>query len=288
VGFLGIDIGGTKAAFRDDSGRESVVRWTDGGDDLAVLVRGLRATGVRPRSVGVAIPAALDDAGRVVAWPNRPHWRGLDLRGLLARELPGAALYFGDDGDLATLAEAEAAGRRDLLYVGVGTGVGGGLFLGGGLLRGVHGPVAEVGHVVVQPSGPLCRCGRQGCLQAIASGPATLRRAGRYDRSVTGTGALRAALTAGVPWARRVVRETARALATGVVTVAELVRPALVRLGGGFAAGLPELVDATAAAVRALERPGFPSPSVEPAVYGGMSSLAGAVLLAREPGLLAG
>ncbi|HEU5469377.1 MAG TPA: ROK family protein [Actinophytocola sp.] len=296
--YLGIDIGGTKVAFRlhgRDGERETVVRWpagTDPANDLAALRRGLRAVAGRrpksgPLSVGVAVPALLDPDGRVLTWPNRPGWRGIDLRGLFDRELPGVPVRFGDDGDLATLAEAYQAGRPDLLYLGVGTGVGGGLFLDGDLLRSDNGPVAEVGHIVVAPDGPPCRCGRRGCVQAIASGPATLRRAARADPTVTGSAALRSALAAGAPWAHRTVRETATALGTAVATVTELVRPAVVRLGGGFAAALPELGAATEAVVRALDRPGHPAPPVEPAAYGAASSLAGAVLLARRPGLLA-
>jgi kanosamine 6-kinase len=284
---LGTDIGGTKVAFRhiatDGTVCETVARWPPGGDvhaDLDVLARGLRQ--MAGSKVGVAVPATLDAAGRVVAWPNRPHWRGVDLRAEFADALPKASVRFGDDGDLATLAEADQAGGRDLLYVGVGTGVGGGLFLGGELLRSANGPVAEIGHVVVAPGGPHCRCGRRGCLQAIASGPAVIRAAARVDPTVTESSALRGALGAGAPWAWRLVRETARSLATAVVTVAELVRPAVVRLGGGFLAALPELSTATAEAVRALDRPGLPAPVVEPAAHGAMSSLAGAVLLAAH------
>ncbi|ONI76175.1 hypothetical protein ALI144C_36485 [Actinosynnema sp. ALI-1.44] len=289
--FIGIDIGATKTAFRylsaNGAERDTVVRWSAGQDDIEVLRGGLREAvgGRRPLAAGVAVPASLDAAGRVVAWPNRPHWRGVDLRAVLRADLTGASVCFGDDGDLATLAEARQAGGRDLLYVGVGTGVGGGLFLAGDLLRSPHGPVAEIGHVVVVPNGPLCQCGRQGCLQAVASGPAMLRWAEHIEPTVTDARMLRAEVHAGVPWAQRAVHRSAHALATAVVTVAELVRPELVRLGGGFMAALPELATATASAVRALGRPGFSAPVVEPAAYGGMSSLAGAVLVARHPEL---
>lgn len=292
---LGMDIGGTKTAFRlvtaDGTTRESVVRWPSGGDaeaDLEFLANGVREmVGFRNTrlSVGVAVPATLDAAGRVLVWPNRPGWQGVDLRAHLARVLRGAPVRFGDDGDLATLAEAAQAGGRDLLYVGVGTGVGGGLYLGGRLLRSANGPVAELGHVVVTPGGPRCGCGRLGCLQAQASGRAVLRRAAAADPTVTDSAALRAALTE--PWARRLVGDAARALATAIVAVTELVRPELVRLGGGFMAALPELADATVEAVAALNRPGLPTPEVQTAAHGPMSSLAGAVLLARHRELAA-
>lgn len=290
---LGMDLGGTKTAFRlvgpRGSSRETVLRWP-GGDDpaadldaIAGVLCDLRAESGSPvTAVGVSAAATVDECGQVVAWPSRPNWVGVDLRGYLASELPGAAVRIADDGDLATLAEVHDAGRADLLYVGVGTGVGGGLFLGGGLLRSPHGPVAEIGHILVAPGGPRCLCGRCGCLQAIASGPATVRRAARHDRAVTDAAGLRAALTAGARWAARTAHETAEALAAAVVTVSELVRPARVRIGGGFAFALPELVPAVDAAVRALARRGHPVPAVEPAAHGGLSSLTGAVLLAQD------
>jgi kanosamine 6-kinase len=134
--------------------------------------------------------------------------------------------------------------------------------------------------MIVAAGGPACRCGRRGCLQSIASGSATLRRAGAGTSDAR---ALRGALAAGEAGAVRAVAETASALAAAIVTVSELLHPALVRLGGGFAYALPELCPAVAVEVEALDRPGHPGPRVEPAAFGALSSLAGAVLFAREP-----
>lgn len=289
--FLGIDFGGTKVAFllagQDGYGREETLRWPPGDDPatgLAAVTDVLRRLrGRRAIAAGVAVPALLDESGRVVNWPSKPGWRGVDLRGYFARVLPGVPVRFADDGDLAAIGESRQAGGRDLLYVGVGTGVGGGLVLGGRLFRGQHGPVTEIGHVIVAADGPACRCGRRGCLQAIASGPATLRRAASGSAVFRDARALGAALAAGAPGPARAFRETARALAAAIVTVNELVRPGLVRLGGGFACALPELCHAVGTEVRALDRPGHPGPDVELAAYGAQSSLIGAVLLAREP-----
>jgi kanosamine 6-kinase len=297
VKFLGIDLGGTKAAFRlaGDSGRprQATVLWPPGMDaaaDLAAisgaLDRLLAGCDRRSLSVGVAVPATLDKSGRVLQWPSRPSWQGVDLLGYFARDLPDAPIRLADDGDLAAIGEAEEAEGRDLLYIGVGTGVGGGLFLNGQLFRSRHGAAAEIGHIVVAPNGPVCRCGRRGCLQAIASGPATLRRAAQGAEDFSDARALRAGLAADAPGPARAVLETARALATAIVTVDELLHPPLVRLGGGFAHHVPELEHEVTSAVRALDRPGHHGPMIEPAVHGSHSSLMGAVLLARHPGLL--
>ena len=71
---------------------------------------------------------------------------------------------------------APRAGSHDFLYVGVGTGIGGGsVILGDSLYRGAHGFAAEVGHIVVEPGGPVCGCGNRGCWETVASGSAITR-----------------------------------------------------------------------------------------------------------------
>ncbi|MEV5900396.1 ROK family protein [Streptomyces sp. NPDC052127] len=187
-------MGGTKVALRaehtDGTVREAGFRWprAPGGPvraaaDLDLLARRIRELcAVAPdelAGVGVAMPATLDTAGVVTAWPNRPDWTGFDL-GRVLREVFGTAeVACADDGDLAALAEAHAAGRPDLLYLGVGTGVGGGIVLGGRLLPGPSRGSCEIGHLIVDRSGEPCDCGRRGCVQSVASGPAVLRRAAR-------------------------------------------------------------------------------------------------------------
>ncbi|CUU57547.1 kanosamine 6-kinase [Parafrankia irregularis] len=333
TGRLGIDVGGTKVALRLEVAgqppRETVLRWAAGATaeaDLRALgeaVTGLCAGWGEPvgavGAIGVAMPATVDHEGRVTAWPSRPSWTGLDLGPALRNLVPGAAVALADDGDLAALAEAEHAGAANLVYLGVGTGIGGGLVLDGRLCPGPARGSCEIGHLIIALDGPLCRCGRRGCLQAIASGPATLRRAGDLragnrrpttstststatgtsTSTSTGTAAsdaadaadaadadvdypeLREAWGAGSDWARTAVGMTAAALAAAVAGLTELVRPDLAVIGGGFADGLAGFVDEVAARTRALSRPGHPPVPVQAAQLGGLSSLAGALLLAR-------
>ncbi|WP_347231596.1 ROK family protein [Streptomyces malaysiensis] len=302
IGHLGIDVGGTKVALRlehDDLGiSESSFRWpepdgtdamtsTSGGAtrDLDLLARHIRELCAgRPErltGVGVAMPATLDATGTVTAWPGRPSWAGVDLRGALSALFGHAEVRCADDGDLAALAEAHEARCPDLLYLGVGTGIGGGIVLNGKPVPGVGRGSCEVGHLIVDRDGPLCDCGRRGCVQAAASGPATLRRAARSrGQEVTFT-ALRQAVRGGKPWAVASLRESGRALAAAVTGVCELLHPSLVLIGGGFAAAMPELVAMVAERTAELGRPGHPPPPVRPARLGGLSSLHGAVLLAR-------
>lgn len=289
---LGIDLGGTKAALRveADDGRaeESVLRWpapTGPAADWAALTANVRALEGRwgPfAAVGVAVPATLDPAGTVTAWPGRPSWGAFRFGDALRALLPGAPVAWADDGDLAALAESVHTGRGDLVYLGVGTGVGGGIVRAGRLFPGSERGSCEVGHIVVDRGGPVCDCGRRGCLQATASGPATLRRAGELRGAATDFADLRDALTSGAGWAVRAVEETCEALAAAVVSLAELARPDLAVIGGGFAAGLPGFTARVDAYARGLARPGVPVPPVSPASLGPLSSLYGALALARQ------
>lgn len=350
TGLLGIDIGGTKVAVRvEGPGTQPLsagFRWTPDADaraDMAALAGCLQT--VRrdlpgpPRAAGVAVPATLDASGRVTAWPNRPAWAGLDLVAELRRMLPGTAVAVADDGDLAALAEARAAHLDDVLYVGVGTGIGGGSVLGGDLCPGPTRGSFELGHIIVDRTGPHCDCGRQGCAQSRASGRAILRRATELRRAArTGRGTdvpgttgpwsgaepLRGAdphvdALLGHPaterretvpgagadldgeprdasvsyeelcdgwrgrleWAVGAVDEGCAALGAAIVSASELLHPAAVIVGGGFPVGLPGFTHLVARHAQRLSRPGHPAPAHHEARLGPLSSLHGALHLAR-------
>lgn len=292
MSYLGIDIGGTKTALllERPGSPPAYARfdWPAAADteaDLAALAGAVRrltgADGPRTvRAAGIALPATVRD-GLMVTWPSRPSWTGLRVDALLERVLPGVPVAYEDDGSLAALAEAAATGVRDLAYLGVGTGIGGGLVLGGALLGGPRGGAAEFGHMVVDPGGPVCVCGRVGCLQAVASGPATLARAAALLGAPVTPDAFRAGLARECAWAGDALRPTVAALSVAVVNLGELVRCADVRIGGGFGLGVPGLVAAVREQTRRLARPGAPPPSVRKAAAGPRSSLRGALLLAR-------
>lgn len=297
ISYLGIDVGGSKVAFllesEEQDSYQTSLQWprttTDVADDLRALSEYLLGLSARWRepiaSVGVAMPATVDGSGRVVAWPTRPAWVGLELESTLRELFPGTGIRYADDGDLAAVAEARRANCADLLYLGVGTGIGGGLVIGGRSCPGLARGSCEIGHLVVDRFGADCDCGRRGCLQAVASGPASLRRsADLRGRDVT-SAELRQAFVDRQPWAVSAIEESCAALAVGVVSVAELTRPSLVLIGGGFATAFPGLVATVSAYAARLARPGHPPPPIRPAALGGLSSLHGAVLAAR--GLIA-
>lgn len=269
--------------------RETTFRWTTAAtvsDDLNLLadkVGELSEQWPHPiRSVGVAMPATVDRSGRVTVWPNRPSWTGLDLGAALGTLFPSAEVRWADDGDLAAVAEADATDVEDLLYLGVGTGIGGGIVIGGRPVPGPSRGSCEVGHMIVSSSGPVCDCGRVGCLQAVASGSAILRGATRLRGSDVSFEDLCAGLRLGHAWAVTPVGAACSALASAIVGISELVRPACAVIGGGVPAGLPGFIAQVSRQAEALSRPGHPAPPVRASVLGGLSSLRGAVLLARS------
>lgn len=289
---LGVDIGGTKVALRVEAGtqcvEETVFAWQprhDADRDLVQLaehIDELRERLDTPfRAVGLAMPATVGPDERITAWPSRPEWTGTDLGAALRDLFPQTPVAWADDGDLGALAEAQAAGGADLLYLGVGTGIGGGLVLRGELCPGLGRGSFEIGHTVVELDGPACVCGRRGCLQAIASGPATLRHAAHLRGSDVTFDALRRAWCEGQPWALTALRRTCRALAAAAVSVQELLHPQLLLIGGGFASAIPGLDTLVAAQLEQLSRPGQPRLEVGCAALGPLSSLRGAVALAR-------
>ena len=118
---------------------------------------------------------------RLVSPLNILQWRDFPLSRRLA-EATGLPTVVDNDAKALALGEGwcgAAAGCRDFLAMVVSTGVGGGVVLDGRLLDGASGNAGHVGHVVVEPDGPPCACGSQGCLEAVASGPAIARRTGR-------------------------------------------------------------------------------------------------------------
>jgi kanosamine 6-kinase len=284
---LALDIGATKVAVRTAS-YERAQPWSGTGRDsdlrgLETLIRA--ATGAAPpavaasgggtwRRIGVASAPTVDGDGVVVAWPSRPSWVGLPLVALL-REMTGGEVVVADDGAVAALAEAAEAAVDDIAFLGLGTGVGGGLVARGRLLCG------EPGHLPVADRGPLCNCGRRGCLQSFVCGPALAARATVLRGRPTSTHDLVAAAGTNAVWAARVVGEAADALARAVVILAETTRPARVHLGGGIGTALTELPARVTSALESWRRPGHPLPSVHHALLGADASLTGAVLLAQ-------
>jgi glucokinase len=187
---VGIDLGGTaiKAGACDERGialdsRSIPTGLADGPaavlDRMAQLARDLGAT----KRVGVGSPGLIDHAGgRVLESPNLLTMQGVPMRREIAGRLNFAEsdVILENDANCAGFAEhwcGAGVGESDMLMITLGTGVGGGLVLGGRMYAGPGGMAGEIGHVCIDPTGPPCGCGRRGCVEQFASATAAMRRA---------------------------------------------------------------------------------------------------------------
>lgn len=292
---LGLDVGGTKilacavteagelvAETRVDSPRspDRLLRaLVDGTDALLALLPGGSHEVV---GVGVGVPSLVTSDGSIYETANLPALEGLPVRAEFARHLErlssGAGgrwrLVIDNDATCAVageLAFGAARGRSDVLLITLGTGIGGGIVASGHVLRGARGFAGEVGHMVIDPAGPLCHCGRTGCFEQLASGSALARiarraaEAGLADRvlelaggdleAVRGEQVVEAA-RAGDPGALAIFEELAHNLAVGIANLAEVLDPGVVLLGGGLAAAGELLLAPTVAAFALEDRRG--------------------------------
>ncbi len=209
----------------------------------AAAARCLEAAAQRPAALGVATAGWVDPAsGRVVyATDNLPGWTGTQI----ARELEDSTgLPVAVENDANALAVAEhrfgaAQGIDDFVCITLGTGVGGGCYVGGRLNRGGHFFANALGHIEIEPGGLPCTCGRRGCLEVYANAAALLRYAGAVDESAE---AVIAAANQGDSTARQAIHTLAGALARGCATIVHLLDPEALILSGGLAQNNPTLV----------------------------------------------
>lgn len=201
--------------------------------------------------IGVASPGPLDARSGVVLFtPNLPGWRDVEISKLLS-DATGRRVVIQNDGNCAALGEVRfggAKGVKDLVYLALGTGVGGGVISNGVLVDGVRGLGAEVGHVTVALDGPRCTCGSIGCLEAYASGWAIKREADLVAQTDDGNriaaaadgGEIHAGVVAkaaqdGDPVAAAILERAGRALGAAMGAFANIFNPKLIVIGGGVA-----------------------------------------------------
>ena len=130
------------------------------------------------KAIGIASPGPLDPhSGTILATPNIPEWQDFPLTAKLSQHFNVPA-YLDNDANMAGLAEWQfgaGKGHQDLVYLTISTGIGGGVITNGCLLQGFHGMGAELGHIIIDPEGPLCGCGRRGHIESFSSGPSIAR-----------------------------------------------------------------------------------------------------------------
>lgn len=309
---IGVDLGGTKAiAGAVDAslavhyrGRREVPT-----SDLEALLETLtelveevrEAVGGEVEGVGFGIPCLIDqDRGLAASSVHLPI-NGVAFADVMAERV-GLPVFMDNDGNLALLAEQRAGaahGERNAVMLTLGTGIAGGIVIGGELYRGSQGAAGEFGHMIVWADGPACGpgCRSRGCLEALVSGTALSREAlalaSRSPASRLGQ-ALAAGREVSGPLvtelafdgdgdALALLEELGTWLGIGLVNVVNIFNPDVVVIGGGvIAAG--ELILAPARRVLAERALAFPAEHVrvEAAHFGAESGMLGAALFARE------
>jgi glucokinase len=188
-----------------------------------------------------------------------------------------------NDANAAALAEhllGAAKGAQSTLFMTVSTGVGGGFVWGNRVLRGANGQGAEIGHITMQPGGPLCGCGLDGCLEALVTGPAMERMALASFNRQMGTRELFGLFQQDHPRASRIVLQAAGWVGVALASLVKCYDPEVIVLGGGIAlnAGPAYLAEVTRTYQRYLE--GWITPPVHLAKLGNEAGLLGAALTA--------
>ena len=287
---VGVDIGGTKVAagLVDREGKIQAhsrmpMVATDAGRGLAAvaaaideLLRSRSHDVFQPCGIGICAPGPLNPTtGVVINPPNLPGWHNFPLAAEVGKIYPHAQVKIDNDANAAALAEAKwGAGRnyRNVFYATIGTGIGTGFVIDGKVYHGRTGLATEGGHVGVDPRGPLCACGKRGCIETLAAGPAIARRArgklaraggavakedaakkdarpsallemAEGDSNAVTSEMVAKAIAVGDPVAQETMKETLDLLAYWLGNVIDLLEPDVIVIGGGVSSMLAPFLE---------------------------------------------
>jgi predicted NBD/HSP70 family sugar kinase len=203
--------------------------------------------------VGIALAGPIDhDNGALHPSDVLPGWLGVDVADEMGRRLKSPA-YVDNDANLGALAEVTLGAGRNAsfaAYVSISSGIGAGIIVEGRPYRGHRGTAGEIGHFVVDPQGPICRCGNRGCLETLASGPALLRlvQASR-DEELTVRQMIELARD-GDAGCRRAIADAGQVVGGVVAGLVNLFSPEMVVIGGDLGEAGDLLLDPLREAVR--------------------------------------
>ncbi|MEW6226980.1 MAG: ROK family transcriptional regulator [Bacillota bacterium] len=251
--------------------------------------------------IGLSVPGLTDVVNGVSVFaPNIPSWHDVPIADLFCKEF-GLPSWIENDARAMALGEARfgaGRGRENLLCVNVGRGVGAGLILNGELYRGERGGAGEIGHTTVDPNGPVCPCGNNGCLEVLAAGPAIAAAAIRAVATGTSTKirelaggrvesitaeVVSAAAQEGDVLAERLIVEAGRYLGIGIASAVNLFSPETVVIGGGVSRAGELLFEEVR---RTVKKRAFTTmvnlPDIVPSALGEDASSIGAAALVLE------
>ena len=263
--FLGIDIGGTNTKVGVFDPHGELLGFAEGDTpaeggveaEMGLLGEILDFLQVSPEqfhAIGVGVPGPVDKNGIVHSPPNLKGWGVVDLGKVLSEYLnfPREKIAIGNDANFAALAEYEygrGRGADPMVMLTLGTGVGGAVIINGELLTGRDGFAAELGHIVIDPDGPRCGCGRRGCAEALISHTGIVRTAWFVLEKDKGSiiwsmiegqfgelspKVVQEAAEAGDPAANKILTITARHLGTLLADLVNIFNPEKIVIGGGI------------------------------------------------------
>ena len=261
--FVGIDMGGTRTKFGLVSNQGELLYhsstptpWNEGREVLlehlkqtaATCLQEAQARAVAPEAIGLATAGWVDPhAGKIVfATDNLPGWTGANP-GAYLHQAFGLPVTVENDANALAVGEKQFGAARaesDFVCITLGTGVGGGCYVGGRLNRGRHFFANAIGHIPIEAGGPPCTCGLSGCLEAYTNARALLRYAAKGN--FNSAEEVIAAANAGDSTAQGAILTLARYLAIGCASIVQLLDPDLLILAGGLVQNNPLLLSALA------------------------------------------
>jgi len=316
---LAVDVGGTKIITAIVSNQGQIVAKeycltlaNEGAQSvinriISAIDRMLGTKSISPSqldSIGIGAAGVVDiDQGVVTLSPNLPGWQDIPLRDTV-KEKYGIKTFLINDASAAALGEHRfGAGRgvKNLIYITVSTGIGGGIIINNDLYSGACGGAGEVGHMTIDVNGPRCSCGNIGCLEMLASGTAVareaIRRIGQGEKSslteiVSGNiesitaEEVDMAAVGGDSLAMEVISQAATYLGVGMVNLVNIFNPEMIIVGGGMSKMGDRLLNPARQVV--MER-AFPllaqAVCIVPAQLGEDAGVVGAAVFARQQGL---
>lgn len=282
---VGIDVGGTKCfgVLVDENG--DVVRDvrypTPPADELIDLLQSMFIELDGSASLGIGVPGLITTEGVIKASPNMRGAKNVPVGPELRNRL-GVAVHVENDATMAAYGEwkiGAARGAQNAVMVTLGTGIGGGIVMGGELHRGANGFTGEIGHMVVQHDGVECVCGRRGCWERYASGSALKMLSG----GMSGEDVF-AAHARGDAHAQKVVAEFADWIAVGLANMTNICDPEVIVIGGGVVQSFGEVIESVRASfVSALYSSEMRAhPRLEIAMLGERAGAIGCALIGAE------
>lgn len=309
---LALDFGGTKHAAAIATAGEQ--HWqayqralapaqANAQADLAVMRSLIKSVlnGAQPDAIGVSFGGPVDfTTGTVHLSHHVPGWENLHLQQILESEM-SRPVRVDNDANVAALGEHQfgaGQGRDSLMYLTISTGVGGGWILNGKLWRGAAGMAGEIGHMTIDPQGPLCLCGKRGCVERLASGPYMAQdlrdrlqqdpTAGKIVRSLINQNLseltaqhISQAASQGDKLAQATLERSAWALGTGIGNAANLINPECFILEGGVTKAGEQFWQTVRLVAQATALPEVAF-EIVPAALGDDAPLWGAIALAEQ------